>query len=284
MSDTGKIVSLVKALGGGSGGGSGLPTGGAPHQMLVTDAEGVAKWEDRTHYSEPNTQIVLMKEPFAYIGEGVYVLNTAPDVMPRVGAKYIVTFTIGDEEVSFGATTAFKTIDNGAGINGVGLGNPSLIASGDDTGDMYVIVLSSTEIDEGIYGMLGGFTDTVESIKVSVLPAGDVVKKIDEKYIPSNQYVITVEEPVTYGDGLTETECNRTYEEVLQAYKDGKKLVCEMVKTNASLQRTITFLHLNMYSEFGLTFDFVAWRSGFFYTVNIHDGITGARVERTQCP
>lgn len=31
-------------------GGSGLPTGGAPHQQLVTDADGVAKWEERPYY------------------------------------------------------------------------------------------------------------------------------------------------------------------------------------------------------------------------------------------
>lgn len=33
-----------------SSGGSGLPEGGDPHQQLVTDVNGVAVWEDRSHY------------------------------------------------------------------------------------------------------------------------------------------------------------------------------------------------------------------------------------------
>lgn len=34
-------------------GGSGLPSGGAPFQQLVTDADGVAKWEDKMGYVMP---------------------------------------------------------------------------------------------------------------------------------------------------------------------------------------------------------------------------------------
>ena len=42
------LPECVKPSEGGSG--SSLPKGGAPHQQLVTDADGVAKWEDRTHF------------------------------------------------------------------------------------------------------------------------------------------------------------------------------------------------------------------------------------------
>ena len=39
---TGKTIALIKGLG--NGGGSGLPTGGEPHQQLVTDENGEAVW------------------------------------------------------------------------------------------------------------------------------------------------------------------------------------------------------------------------------------------------
>lgn len=45
-----KTLLLAKSV---CGGGSGLPTGGAPYQQLVTDGEGNAKWEDRLAYEKP---------------------------------------------------------------------------------------------------------------------------------------------------------------------------------------------------------------------------------------
>lgn len=41
-----KDIALMKKLGGGGSGGSGLPTGGAPYQQLVTDGTGKAMWMD----------------------------------------------------------------------------------------------------------------------------------------------------------------------------------------------------------------------------------------------
>lgn len=37
--------------------GGGLPSGGEPYKQLVTDSSGVAKWEDRLAYSEPEREI-----------------------------------------------------------------------------------------------------------------------------------------------------------------------------------------------------------------------------------
>ena len=48
-----KDIALMKKLG---GGGSGLPTGGAPYQQLVTGGTGTAKWEDRLAYVEQSFQ------------------------------------------------------------------------------------------------------------------------------------------------------------------------------------------------------------------------------------
>ena len=46
-------VKEVDVMDGQDGQGGGLPEGGAAHQMLVTDADGNTKWEDRTHYEIP---------------------------------------------------------------------------------------------------------------------------------------------------------------------------------------------------------------------------------------
>ena len=45
-----KDIALMKKLGGSGSGGSGLPTGGAPYQQLVTDGTGKVTWEDRPAY------------------------------------------------------------------------------------------------------------------------------------------------------------------------------------------------------------------------------------------
>jgi hypothetical protein len=48
-----------KVYDGKDGAGGGLPEGGEPHQMLVTDGEGNAKWDERTHWKEEGLIDVL---------------------------------------------------------------------------------------------------------------------------------------------------------------------------------------------------------------------------------
>jgi len=40
-------------------GGNGLPEGGEPNAMLVTDADGATKWDQRTHWAEPGAKQIL---------------------------------------------------------------------------------------------------------------------------------------------------------------------------------------------------------------------------------
>lgn len=44
--------------------GGGLPSGGAPYQQLVTDGEGVAKWEDRPFYEKIGEVVVIPETTF----------------------------------------------------------------------------------------------------------------------------------------------------------------------------------------------------------------------------
>lgn len=57
-------------------GGSGLPSGGAPHQMLVTDADGKTVWTERTHYKEKIVESLL---------ENLTITTTTDDEMKMDG-------------------------------------------------------------------------------------------------------------------------------------------------------------------------------------------------------
>lgn len=75
------------------GSGGGLPEGGDPHQQLVTDADGVAKWEDRTHYKRDRIKIKLNSDDCACLN-GVY---NAAHIYDEASPDYNAAMAMSDE-------------------------------------------------------------------------------------------------------------------------------------------------------------------------------------------
>ena len=69
----------------------GLPSGGAPHQQLVTDGDGNAKWEDKLAYSEVNIGTILQETTVSFDSDdGEVVVSGSVDI--EVGKDYTVIF------------------------------------------------------------------------------------------------------------------------------------------------------------------------------------------------
>lgn len=183
-----KTIDLTNLGSGGSGGGgNGLPATTDPHQMLVTDADGNAKWEERTHYHETAHETYT-----CFSADGIEVdadQGIAYIVEPftrYVEAKktYIVTYNgtvyecIAQEQVDEGVTLTV-------------LGNIDLLFGVGDNGMPFVIMLYPPEIaiEAGIYGVCVLFAEAT-TIDVTIAFDGEteVLKKIAKKFLPEEKF------------------------------------------------------------------------------------------------
>lgn len=171
----------VEIPAGTGGGGTGLPTGGEPHQMLVTDAEGAAKWEDRTHYSATREVTVLPEcnlTPMEDMDGSALVLE--PLVEDIIDGK---TYTVYWNGTAYECTAALFEED---GESIWMLGNYGLLMDEESTGEPFIIGCASAEQGAmvGYYAMilpLDGSTDITIKIDLS----DTTVKKLDPKYLPT---------------------------------------------------------------------------------------------------
>lgn len=166
----------AESAGGGSGGG--LPTGGAAHQQLVTDADGNALWEDRTHYAEAVNAEVIPETEWVN-NEGQFVLVEAPTNQPVIGVNHTVVYN----GVSYDCVGVAYEAD---GIVAVALGNTYMI-DGEVTEHPFFMAFLPPEVaaGEGVYGICLPI-DGAESVTTSITLNGEVVHPLDEKYIPDS--------------------------------------------------------------------------------------------------
>lgn len=174
---------------GSGGGGGGLPTGGGAYQQLVTDGDGNAMWEDRTHYSVMEEVTVLPDGDYEIdpsMNAIMFMTPFTPTLV--VGGEYRVTI---DGEV-FAATGTAASAD---GMDIVYIGNPSFISVGESNGLPFVMmVLADAGMAEsvGFYGMMAvvGGDDTTVHLKVT--GTAETTVKIPAKYIPDpkNGYLV----------------------------------------------------------------------------------------------
>jgi hypothetical protein len=147
--------------------------------MLVTDGEGNAKWEARTHYSEI-AEVAIYSEVTAIYVEGSNMIVEPYSTYPTVGNTYTVSF--GETQFDCVATEF-----DAEGIPLVVLGNLSPLGVGEDTGEPFLMMMYPENVASsvGVYVELMMFTGETTDIVVSVSGMVEVVHKIDEKYIPS---------------------------------------------------------------------------------------------------
>lgn len=173
MSDTGKIVSLIKSLGGSGGGG--LPTGGEPHQMLVTDVEGNAQWEDKLCYETFEDVTFLAEQTFTLDENGTGVILEFL-ATPSAGDVCVVSWNGVEYECEA------KNVSAG-GIDVVALGNASDFG-GEPSADPFAITVIPADL-VGMLGCAGQFVefDGSQSVVLSITGKKNVVKKIDPKFV-----------------------------------------------------------------------------------------------------
>lgn len=165
---------------GAGGEGGGLPEGGEPHQMLVTDSDGNAKWEERTHYETfVNSDILPENSPMYVPDTGSFMMTEPFVVTPEPGNTYTVVWN----GTAFSCSSVMANID---GLNVVYLGN-GIVIGGEDTGEPFGIAVFPPDMMEEMGGVTGMILPLDGSTEATVAITGGYlsVKKIDEKYLPS---------------------------------------------------------------------------------------------------
>lgn len=165
---------------GGEGGGSGLPTGGEPHQMLVTDAEGKAKWEERTHYSESEQGIVFVETTPIAMGSGQFAVMEPIVNQPTAGNVYTIVPSGGEsiESEAFGVE-----LD---GVYMVCIGNPLFVGGENNDLPLAMAFFPESMVDafDGVTAMI--VTNGSYNIPaLSVVGTVEKIHKIDPKYLPT---------------------------------------------------------------------------------------------------
>lgn len=219
--------------GGGGGSGGGLPTGGEPHQMLVTDAEGNAKWEERTHYSYESKgyvipEIILSEDDFDSEQGSFFIrhYHTLKD-----GESYTVNYHGNSYEcvaIAFDTGEAILTL----------MGNTGMLGFGEEN-EMPFMIMSFNGIDAGggVYGALY-VVDGGMGANFSVEGMIEHVKKLDEKYINSAESLVVV--VTEHEDGTLEADT--PYANVFRAILAHKNV---LYKLNSEVDGTITWAYAN---------------------------------------
>lgn len=176
MSDIVKQMVSNALWGGGSSGGSGggLPTGGAAHQMLVTDAEGKAEWQELLCYETQETVAVMVETEMTFNEDAFYGANPLlTDIV--VGDTYTITYNGVDYPCPAYA------------LDGYAFGNLGAMVEGfPTTDDPFILLAFPPEIGDsmgGMYAMLMAL-DGAETVTISISGITKTVKKLDAKYAP----------------------------------------------------------------------------------------------------
>jgi len=202
----------------GVGGGTGLPTGGAAHQQLVTDADGKALWEDRLAYAESGVVEILPETTVPIVGDENPV--TEQFAAPLVeGNKYTITYN----------GTAYECTAQPFDVGGAActaLGNLGVMTGGEDTGEPFVLLAipPTMAIEIGATAMLVPL-DGAETVTIKISGKGETVHRLDRKYLPEYIYGDEVEnvtflsettlEPVQIADGASVYLLTRPYDSPL---------------------------------------------------------------------
>lgn len=152
------------------GGGSGLPSGGAPYQQLVTGGDGNAKWENRLAYETdpvlteiiPQTTVTFSEMP----GTG-WMIAVLPKSFDLVDGQ---TYTILWDGTDYVCT----------GILGNGtvpaLGNLGIMGAGDDTGEPFIFY------NDGQWAAVS--TESATEHVIGIKGLSPQIVPLDGKYLP----------------------------------------------------------------------------------------------------
>lgn len=236
------ITRMEKFLKQFGGGGGGLPSGGAPYQQLVTDGDGNAKWEDRTHYQYEQT-VGIQEESVAFeaIAPGVYMgnMNYPDGVTFTAGQTIKIVFDGQSYDLSCRETEA-GTFYGNASIAGTILGQ-----SLPDTGEPFVFYQEDNSFTFMSFSTEAQHTISAEWKELSF-------HKIDKKYLPEIVFPATTWDEIldkpfsstkikatVKGNGAAQINVGNTYSDKINttmAFKTGfnYKVVGTVALANSS--------------------------------------------------
>ena len=164
-------------------------TNGSAYQQLVTDGDGGVKWEDRLAYeTDPVLTEIVPEQNVSFRsagGDGIMIASWPPAFNALEGSTYIVKFD--------GADYTCTCIRFGGENGTLALGNLSILGTGDDTGEPFIMF-----DNEGwsIYSL-----DSASEHTISIHCWQTALSKIDEKFLPvasdNNYGVVKKSEIVT---------------------------------------------------------------------------------------
>lgn len=208
--------------GGEGGGGGGLPTGGTPHQQLVTDGAGNAKWEDRLCYEEEGS--ALLDDTISFGDGGQVMVETALDI---AGGNTCNVYWNGTVYL---CKATFMSAD---GQTGVLLGNFGSMTGSAPTGEPFVIVAMESQ-GTMIVALDGSASATVKITKVDLRKLPEKFYDADPPYIDLVAYGFG--EPVEETQIKTFSEIGLSAQEVLELHKKAVKLHAVFAVATASTQ------------------------------------------------
>ena len=231
---------IMELLNGGAGGG-GVPSGGSAHQVLTTDADGNAGWEDKPFYDGgARVTYILPESTLAFSSDyGGFVL---PDFLSLTsGLVYTVTYN----GVEYKCTA--QEIEEDGVVYGI-LGNIDAMMGGTGTGEPFVVMAYPESI--GFPGVVIDIAGETE-ITVSISREEEVIRKLDNKFLDLEWFAgevdgaqLAAEKTVTNNTGTpTETTggfpdltSSMVYEGMgVAVYFDGKRYKCSVFSFGGSL-------------------------------------------------
>ena len=185
-----------------------VPSGSAPYKQLVTDGNGNTKWEDRLAYEETKLTEIVPEATVTFSAMGGLMGAAFPDSFnPEEGVPYRIVWDGETYE-------CFLQPDSGYPV----LGNAGIANMGDDTGEPFVMAYNGT-------AWMTGTADTSTAHIISISGLSEVVKKIDEIYLPENAFL--------------NADFNQTDKEKLDFIKN---------RTHGIVSKSFTYVH-NMSGE-----------------------------------
>lgn len=155
---------------------TGVPNTGSPHQVYVTDGEGVPRWEDRTHWEETQlsvlTEVSLAETSSISMGTKFYAMDVS--WMENTGAEnanYVLEIDGIEHEAS-------KEVD-ATGLNRLFASNVTL-SNGTNIGQVDIRRLI------GRLSVNGAYSIDISTYTVKVHQKGTTVHTLDPKYLPED--------------------------------------------------------------------------------------------------
>ena len=199
-----------------------LPDGAEPHQMLVTDADGVAKWEERTHYVENGTVDYLPECEGIFVDEEMFAI-TKPFNHDFVFGE---TYTVYWNGVAY-ETVCKEFVEDEGNPPTPGLGDMDLLMGTGSTGEPFFIAVTPDGVEGNteITAMLIAL-DGSTSVTLRIEGEGEVAHKIPDKFInfPESEIMIVECTPEKALD-FTTLKPNKTFTQVEEAYNAGKYVI-----------------------------------------------------------